>query len=186
MRRSRRISTSILLGALLLPTARLAPAQQVGTPYCFGTGCPCGNDDPGAGCGNAGLDGLPSSGATLVAVGPSTYACVDQVTLYLGGLQPGSTSLVFMGGAADATPFGDGLQCVGPGTVGVYRFAPHTASWLGEVVEDSLVAQSQAFAPPGRISAGSTWYFQGWYRDPAGPCGSGFNLSNGVTVAFSL
>ncbi len=36
----------------------------------------------------------------------------------------------------------------------------------------------------GGWNAGDVRRFQGWYRDPAGPCGFGFNLTNGVEVTF--
>ena len=36
----------------------------------------------------------------------------------------------------------------------------------------------------GHIVPGATWNFQGWYRDPAGPCGTGFNLTNGTSITF--
>jgi len=32
---------------------------------------------------------------------------------------------------------------------------------------------------------GTTWYAQTWYRDPAGPCGGGFNTSNGLVLTFT-
>ncbi len=38
---------------------------------------------------------------------------------------------------------------------------------------------------PSDDDAGETWYFQGWYRDPMGPCGTAFNLSNGLAVTFA-
>ena len=40
--------------------------------------------------------------------------------------------------------------------------------------------------PTGFVSVmpGDTWHFQRWYRDPAGPCGSGFNLTNGLALTF--
>jgi hypothetical protein len=31
---------------------------------------------------------------------------------------------------------------------------------------------------------GQTRYFQGWYRNPGGPCGTGFNLTNGLGITF--
>ena len=36
----------------------------------------------------------------------------------------------------------------------------------------------------GQITPASTWNFQFWFRDPMGPGGSGFNLSNGLGVTF--
>ena len=37
--------------------------------------------------------------------------------------------------------------------------------------------------PSGQITAGSTWNFQFWYRDPAAG-GADFNLSDGLEVTF--
>jgi hypothetical protein len=42
------------------------------------------------------------------------------------------------------------------------------------------------FPSTGAIDPGDTWRFQAWYRDPAGPCGTGFNLSNGLEVTFDI
>ena len=53
--------------------------------------------------------------------------------------------------------------------------------------EDSLIFSAVDNTDPGQgagIVAGATVHFQGWYRDPAGPCGSGFNLTNGYSVVF--
>jgi hypothetical protein len=35
----------------------------------------------------------------------------------------------------------------------------------------------------GQITAGSTWHFQAWFRDP-GAGGAFFDLSNGLTITF--
>ncbi|MCP3920133.1 MAG: hypothetical protein GY711_31795 [bacterium] len=40
------------------------------------------------------------------------------------------------------------------------------------------------FFPTGGIQPGETWNFQVWYRDSGGPCGSSFNFTNAVRVAF--
>jgi hypothetical protein len=48
-----------------------------------------------------------------------------------------------------------------------------------------IAAQAQQANPPGGwILEGQTWHFQTWYRDPTGPCGSSFNLSNALRVSF--
>lgn len=36
----------------------------------------------------------------------------------------------------------------------------------------------------GGWTAGETRRFQVWYRDPAGPCGTGFNTTHGLEVTF--
>jgi hypothetical protein len=37
-------------------------------------------------------------------------------------------------------------------------------------------------APSGQLTAGSTWNFQYWFRDPN--TGANFNLSNGHSITF--
>jgi hypothetical protein len=157
---------------------------QVAAPYCFGTSCPCGNDDDLAGCGNSGLDGDPATGALLEGFG-SADVLRDDLVLRVSGVKPGAFGLIFMGAAAIQVPFGDGQRCVGAGGVGTFRFPARQTTVDGAYLEHGLVARSQGFAA-GAIRAGSTWYFQGWFRDSQGPCGSGFNLSNGLPVTFGL
>ena len=41
--------------------------DAVGIPFCFGVGCPCGNDDPNAGCANS-----TGSGALLEGSGSAS------------------------------------------------------------------------------------------------------------------
>ena len=99
-------------------------------------------------------------------------------------LPAGQFGLVFMGDAQVQLPFGDGLRCVGAGSAGIYRF-PARATGSGSFQEGPIVGFSRAnFPPAGQIGAGSTWHFQAWYRDPGGPCGSGFNASNALRATF--
>jgi hypothetical protein len=39
-------------------------------------------------------------------------------------------------------------------------------------------------APGGTVNPGDTKCYQYWYRDPGGPCGSNFNLSNAMTITW--
>jgi hypothetical protein len=90
--------------------------------------------------------------------------------------QPG---IFFYGAGTASTPLGDGLLCVGGGTI--VRFAPVFSDVFG------LATQPVDFTGPpqmgGSITAGSTWNFQYWYRDPAS-VGAGFNLSDAWAMTF--
>ncbi len=94
--------------------------------------------------------------------------------------------IVFMGSSAQQLLVGDGQLCVGPGNTGMFRFAPQDSGSEGVVtLGPGIAAYTYAnFPAAGQIQAGQTWYFQTWYRDPAGPCGTGFNLTNGLKVDF--
>jgi hypothetical protein len=148
-------------------------------PYCFcDEGAPCGNEDPTAGCANT-----TGAGATLAASG-STSVGLDDLLLTASGMAPGSFGIPFMGPAQiGRVPFGDGLRCVG-GTL--RRFPVVAADATGTaLIGPGLVAASIAnFAPPGHITVGSTWSFQHWYRDPGGPCGTAYNVTNAVAATF--
>jgi hypothetical protein len=86
----------------------------------------------------------------------------------------GSTAL---NGSLGVT-FGDGLRCAGGAVV---RHGVQAADALGAASWPTGLAAAAGW------SVGDTRFFQAWYRDPqASPCGSGFNLSNGVSVTFSL
>ena len=150
-------------------------------PYGFGVGCPCGNDDPGAGCMNS-----TGSGALLWASGtPSVVS--DNLVLTVSDVPANQYGVIYIGAMQDNAPFGDGLRVVSPGPPGSYvRFSVQNASGAGELVQGPGIAAEYLLLTGSAIHAGETWYFQGFYRDPAGSCGSAFNLSNGLAVTFSL
>lgn len=159
----------------------LIEVPSPGTRYCFGDGsgtsCPCGNASALGGCSNS------TGGGALLDSSGSTNAVDDDLVLTLSGLPANKFGLVFLGTAQAAAPFRDGIQCVG-NIAG--RFPVRMSDAAGVIVEGpGLAAHSLAnFGTGGQIIAGSTLYFQGWYRDQSGPCGMGSNMSNGVRVEF--
>lgn len=144
---------------------------------CHGLGCPCGNDDPSAGCGNLGHDLDPSSGARLAASGSDELA-LDDLELVLTRVAPGAPGFVFAGPLPATAVLGDGLRCVGGAG---HRFPPRVADAAGALRygPGELVGQAA-----GALLAGATWHYQAWYRDAGGPCGSGANLSSALSVTW--
>jgi len=141
------------------------------TPYCFGTNCPCGNDDPNAGCRNS-----TGQGALMSAAGsPSVGA--DDLTLTVSNVPANKSGLLFMAPVQNELPLGDGKLC---GTGGFTRFGVQNSGATGVLGEGPGIAAAKGINP------GETWNFQGWFRDPAGPCGNGSNTTNAASVTFSL
>ena len=144
-----------------------------------GMGCPCGNNSPvGA---NAGCLNTSNVGGTLRAFGTPSVA--NDSFVLLGSDMTNGTCLYFQGTARDnggaGTMFGDGLSCAGGtltrlGTKHNGVGASHYPS-----VGDTAISVTGAVTSPG------TRTYQAWYRNTAPFCSpSGFNLTNGVEVAW--
>ncbi|HTF89502.1 MAG TPA: FG-GAP repeat protein [Planctomycetota bacterium] len=160
-------------------------AYRDGTPLSHGTGlgfgdgsgtpCPCGNTgQSGAGCANS-----SGMGATLQAFG-STSVSAD--TLYLEGEHyPAKKLTVLIASAATQNgglglPAQDGLLvCASPVKRLVYT----------QVCSGGNATWGSGLAAFGGWLPGDTRYFQAWYRDLSGPCGSASNLSSAVSVTFT-
>jgi hypothetical protein len=153
-----------------------------GTPYCFGTACPCGNDDPGAGCANS-----TGHGALLEGVGSPSVA-QDDLVLLASGMPANQFALFYMGAGVIDVPFGDGKLCAGAGGYGNFRFLPVRkvgASGSLALGPGIVWHADQHFGATGQVVPGFTWNFQIWYRDGNGsPCGGHFNLSNAYATTF--
>ena len=149
--------------------------------YCFGVaGCPCGNQDPFAGCANS-----TGSGAVLVQGLGGASVSSDNLVMTALGLPQQQFGLIYMGAGQLSAPFGDGLRCVGSGGAGLFRYPIQNSGFAGAfVIGPGIVADSQGFPAAGHISAGQSWNFQAWFRDPQGPCGTAFNLSSALAVSF--
>jgi hypothetical protein len=138
---------------------------------CFGESCPCGNNDPEAGCMNS-----TSSGAELYALGSASLTEND-LRLAATGLPAGAPTLVFYSSVATNAFFGDGILCVGGGTLA-------STSRLGRVQRahsegganwgPGLLSGSGFQAVAGRV------YVQAVYRDRNSFCGTQINLSNSL------
>ena len=177
---------TILVGA----PAWLADPETAGKAYVFEApdvaqvfcrcelASPCSNDYPLGGCVNSSLEGgaLGASGSASVGA--------DDLVLQATRLPVGQFGMVFMGDLAIAPlVLGDGLRCVGGQ---LFRFPPHPTGSGGTFDEGpGIVAHSATFGAGGAIVAGSTWHFQAWVRDPAGPCGQGSNLTDALSVTFT-
>lgn len=147
---------------------------------CEGAGA-CFNADPIAGCPNS-----TGIGARLDATGSASVG-QDDLLLHVSHMTATQFGLIYMGGAGAEVVFGDGLRCVSAGGVGIFRFPLNSSDSNGGFTQGPGLAAFSAgnFGAAGTIVSGSTWYFQGWYRDTGGPCQTGFNLTNGVAVHFA-
>ena len=124
--------------------------------------------------------GAPNSVGAGARIGNSGGASLElgNFTLEASGAPPGNIGIFYFGDSQAQVPFGDGVRCVG-GTIG--RILPpdviSPAGTAAHLVDFDL-------APATLIAAGSTWNFQFWYRDPAGPLGTSFNLSDALSATF--
>ena len=123
-----------------------------------------------------------SSGSpAAMSVSGSYSVAANDLVLHAAPLPAGQLGMFFYGGGAGASVLGNGLLCVDQNAGGLARLGVVAAGGGGE-----LSAPLDVTAPPtpaAQITAGSTWYFQAWFRDPAGG-GAGFNLSDGLEVTW--
>ena len=118
----------------------------------------------------------------LIGSSGSTSIASNDFTLVATGAPPSQFGLFYYGPQAENLPFGDGVRCVGGQT---FRLNPsQLTDGTGALARLVDFSQPPASSGPGQIAAGATWYFQFWYRDPFGPGGSGFNLSDGLVATF--
>jgi hypothetical protein len=166
-------------------------ADAPGRAFCFGDqssgqSCPCQNDVPAGvktGCANS-----TGVGALLSYDAGSNSTAVNNFSLKMSNLTPHTFGLLYMGQNTTQQPFADGFRCVSPGPPGsppgsgFLRFPFKNASAQGEIIQQNIVGYMNGGATA-VIQAGSTWHFQGYYRNPAMQC-TNANLTNGLSVTF--
>jgi len=138
-------------------------------------------DHARTGLGNSYCSSAPNSvGAGAHIAGIGSYVITDEdFTLIAEGVPPSVFGLFFYGPNEIQAPFGDGFRCIGGQTQRLYPLA--RANSFGSAARAIDLATSPAV---GQIVPSSTWKFQLWYRDQAGPGGSGYNLTDGLSVSF--
>lgn len=150
-------------------------AQNIDVDGTLGNGSPCGWTNYCVTSPNS-----VGSGALISASG-STSVALNSLVLKASGCPPNKSCLFFYGPNATAgVPFQNGFLCV---SGGFYRL-PVTNTGPSGAPQTALDITN----PPsigGQITAGSTWRFQLWYRDPIAPP-AGVNLSDALAATFCL
>ncbi len=148
-----------------------------GMAYCFGDGsgatCPCGNvGGAGEGCSNS-----AGVGSTLTGSGNASLSN-DTLQMDVVGVPGAKPGLIIRGNNQIANLAGDGLLCAGGGSM---------RSQVQVTVAGATSFTDFNGGPFGTVAnIGTPTNFQFWYRDPqSGPCGTGFNFSNGWTVTYT-
>jgi len=129
--------------------------------------------------------GAPNSAGPGARMGYSGFTShsVDDFTLEVDGAVPLKFGFFFYGTTQTQVPYGDGFRCAG-GTLGRLR-PPTPADAAGHNFRRVDFTLPPASSGPAQIQVGSTWNFTFWYRDPAGPGGTGTNFADGLSVTFS-
>ena len=166
---------SKLTPAELMEHATAFASTILGTPFCFGLACPCGNNDSNGGCSNS-----TGSGAKLEALGTASVA-TDDLVLQGTGLHPGAPAVLFAGvnqlNSGAGFFFGDGLLCAGGP---LQRLGTRIPDGFGIATWGPGLLGGASWASPGMTRS-----LQIWMSDPAGfPCGSSFNTSHGLDLTF--
>lgn len=121
------------------------------------------------------------SSAIINTTGSASIAA-NNLILVASSLPANKPGLFFYGDGQVQLPLGNGLRCVGTGTIGTFR--------LPVVLSDTngcLTYELDNLSPPfagGQLVSGAQWNFQAWFRDTAAG-GAQFNLSDGTQVTFT-
>lgn len=146
-----------------------------GFAYCFGDGsgavCPCGNTGAfGAGCASS-----TGAGATLGYSGVPQIPSTNPFALQAVGVPPNKPGMFLSGMMSVSVPVADGILCSAGSS---QRFELVFSDPNGSAATSVDIATATGLVP------GDQRYYQYWFRDPGGPCGGGFNFTNGLQVTW--
>ena len=123
--------------------------------------------------------GAPNSigpGAVISAAGSASLGTNNLVLS--SSPVPNQPGIFLYGAVQSQTAFGHGFLCV---SAPLNLMVPPLTAVQNQAVQ---FVDYSSLPAGGQISAGSTWHFQHWYRDPAfgGPA---FNTSNALSITFA-
>ncbi|TDJ69339.1 MAG: hypothetical protein E2O39_11825 [Planctomycetota bacterium] len=119
-----------------------------------------------------------STGAPAIISGSGSDSVSANDLVLSATSVPDQFGVFYYGPAQTQVPFGNGFRCV-DGVLNRLDIVMATANELTFALDNT--------SPPsagGQITAGSTWNFQAWFRDPVAG-GASFNLSDGLEVTFT-
>jgi len=121
------------------------------------------------------------SRATITGSG-STSIATNSMALIARSCPANKPGLFFYGRNQIMAPFGDGFRCAGGMS---YRLYPIVQTdGMGIVARALDLTVFPLGSGSGQAVPGSIYNFQFWFRDPTGPGGTGFNLTDGVSIRF--
>ena len=124
------------------------------------------------------------SPARLSLDGPISVGNNDLQLVVQDGV-PGELGQFFYGPELVSQPFGDGVLCVGGGALGLVRLGGLLPMDGGGALRLQVdMTRPPLSQGPAAWTPGSSWTVQFWYRDPGGPGGSGFNLTDAMRITF--
>jgi hypothetical protein len=118
------------------------------------------------------------SGGTLAVSGTNSVAA-NNLVFNAANMPPNGFALIAAGTTQTSAPFGDGTLCIAGSLQRLY-VVPVSGTGTCTAALDI-----PNLPPSATIVAGDLRYFQLYYRDSAGPLGTGFNLTNAMAVAFT-
>ncbi len=105
------------------------------------------------------------------------------LVLHASGMPVGTIGHVFYSPARTSTPLASSTLCVQT-THGYFRLHTYMANSAGRGHTRLDYAIRPIGSGPGQVLAGTTWYFQAWFRDQGAPLGLESSLSNALRVDF--
>jgi hypothetical protein len=126
----------------------------------------------------AAANSYSANGATIGFAG-TTEISNNDLQLITQGIPPGKLTLhLYSQDQSVFLTFGNGFRCIGSPFFRIYPAA--NADMFGQVFYN---VDLNALPPAGHISAGQSWGFMAWYRDPAAG-GAFFNGSDALSTTW--